>query len=89
MSEQTIKAAGFEPKGLGCGDGPHTHDVAEAAALLGIGESTLRKRVAARLVPFTFPAGLKLIRFTDDDLRQILAAGSRQPRAPRRGGRTR
>lgn len=93
MSE---RAEGFKPGGFGCGDGPHLHKPVEAAALLGIGESTLRKRAAARTVACTFPAGSRRLMFSDDDLRQIIADGSKQPRpapkrasAPRRTRRTR
>lgn len=68
---------------------PHTHSPAEAAALIGISEWTLRKKAGKRLVPCTKVAGRLL--FSDQDISQIIAAGNRQPiakRQPKRRART-
>jgi hypothetical protein len=74
----------FIPAGFGCGPGPHVHPLGQAAVLLGIGKSTLKKRVAARAVPFTNPAGVNIITFSDDDLRAIIAAGRKPTTAESR-----
>jgi hypothetical protein len=44
---------------------------------LTIGESWLRRKAGQRLIPCTFVG--KHLRFTDDDLRAIVAAGRRGP----------
>ncbi|WP_255352579.1 helix-turn-helix domain-containing protein [Nocardiopsis sp. SBT366] len=49
----------------------------EAAALLKVPESWLRKRVSARQVPCTFIG--KHLRFSSIDLEQIIQSGSRSP----------
>jgi excisionase family DNA binding protein len=59
---------------------------AEAAEILRIRESWLRTKAAARAIPCTFIG--KHLRFSDDDIAQIMAAGARRPptrarRAPR------
>ena len=55
---------------------PKFHTVAEAAHVLRMGRSTLYRAIRASRVPYTLdPAGR--VRFTDDDLDQILANGHR------------
>jgi hypothetical protein len=44
--------------------------------LLKVPESWLRKKAAARLIPCTFLG--KHLRFSDDDLEEIVRSGSRQ-----------
>lgn len=65
----------FIPGGFACGPGPHLHNRQQAAVLLCMGDSTLKRLIAARLVPFTRPPGTTLTLLSDDDLRAIIAAG--------------
>ncbi|MFI5591670.1 helix-turn-helix domain-containing protein [Amycolatopsis sp. NPDC051758] len=62
---------------------------AAAAERLTVGESWLRRKAGQRLIPCTFIG--KHLRFSDEDLRAIVAAGSRGPRlrdqTPSRPGR--
>jgi excisionase family DNA binding protein len=64
---------------------------AEAAEVLQIPESTLRKKAAARAIPCTFIG--KHLRFSDADIAQIIRDGAqepvtaRRPRSPRRTAR--
>ncbi|MEV6828176.1 helix-turn-helix domain-containing protein [Amycolatopsis sp. NPDC051102] len=64
---------------------------AAAAQRLTVGESWLRRKAGQRLIPCTFVG--KHLRFTEDDLRAIVAAGHRGPshqnHAPSRPGRRR
>jgi excisionase family DNA binding protein len=62
------------------------HTPSEAAELVRIPESWLRKKAAARLIPCTFVG--KHLRFSDDDLQTIIESGARQARgaAGRPGG---
>ncbi|MEV7046657.1 helix-turn-helix domain-containing protein [Amycolatopsis sp. NPDC051061] len=64
---------------------------AAAAERLTIGESWLRRKAGQRLIPCTFVG--KHLRFTEDDLRAIVAAGRRGPshqnQAPSRPSRRR
>ena len=53
------------------------HTPAEAAEILKIRESWLRAKAAARSIPCTFIG--KHLRFSDDDIAQIMAEGARQP----------
>jgi excisionase family DNA binding protein len=53
------------------------HTTAEAAEILKIRESWLRAKAAARVIPCTFIG--KHLRFSDDDIAQIMAEGARQP----------
>ena len=53
------------------------HTPAEAAEILRIRESWLRAKAAARAIPCTFIG--KHLRFSDDDIAQIMADGARQP----------
>lgn len=53
------------------------HTVAEAADILKVKESWLRTKASARLIPCTFVG--KHLRFSDDDISEIMRAGSRQP----------
>jgi excisionase family DNA binding protein len=53
------------------------HTPAEAAEILRIRESWLRTKAAARTIPCTFIG--KHLRFSDDDIAQIMAEGARQP----------
>ncbi|GAA2638147.1 hypothetical protein GCM10010411_92550 [Actinomadura fulvescens] len=50
---------------------------AEAARLLKVSESWLRKKAAARVIPCTFFG--KHLRFSEDDLAAIVRAGARGP----------
>ncbi|WP_223839161.1 helix-turn-helix domain-containing protein [Nocardiopsis deserti] len=60
---------------------------AEAAALLKVPESWLRKRASARQVPCTFIG--KHLRFSSSDLEQIIRDGHRDPvTGPSRARRT-
>jgi excisionase family DNA binding protein len=58
---------------------------AAAAERLTVGESWLRRKAGQRLIPCTFVG--KHLRFTEDDLRAIVAAGSRGPRNRDQTGR--
>ncbi|RSD16291.1 helix-turn-helix domain-containing protein [Amycolatopsis eburnea] len=51
---------------------------AAAAERLTVGESWLRRKAGQRLIPCTYVG--KHLRFTEDDLRTIVAAGHRGPR---------
>lgn len=53
---------------------PRPLNMREAAEWLGVSWETLRKKVAAREVPFTKVFGTQ-VRFTQEDLDAILAAG--------------
>ncbi|MFE9101676.1 helix-turn-helix domain-containing protein [Actinomadura geliboluensis] len=57
----------------------------EAAAMLQVRESWLRKKASARAIPCTFIG--KHLRFSDQDVAAIIAAGSKQPVVSRRRGR--
>ena len=67
-------------------DAPLLHTPAEAAALLNVPESWLRKRAAARAIPCTFLG--KHLRFSDADLTQIIRDGAREPVTTRRPRQT-
>jgi excisionase family DNA binding protein len=58
---------------------------AEAAEILRIRESWLRDKASARAIPCTFIG--KHLRFSDDDLAQIVTEGARQPVTRRRRSR--
>lgn len=49
----------------------------EAAAMLQVRESWLRKKESARAIPCTFIG--KHLRFSDQDIAAIIAAGAKQP----------
>ena len=49
----------------------------EAAGILKVRESWLKTKAAARLIPCTFIG--KHLRFSDDDIAEIMRAGARQP----------
>jgi excisionase family DNA binding protein len=53
------------------------HTPAEAAEILKIRESWLRTKATARAIPCTFIG--KHLRFSDDDIAQIMAEGARKP----------
>jgi hypothetical protein len=53
------------------------HTAAEAAGILKVRESWLRTKAAARLIPCTFVG--KRLRFSDDDIEEIMKAGAREP----------
>ncbi|WIX88226.1 helix-turn-helix domain-containing protein [Amycolatopsis sp. DG1A-15b] len=79
------------PAGSPTGDdaGHLLYTPAAAAERLTIGESWLRRKAGQRLIPCTFVG--KHLRFSDEDLRAIVAAGRRGPsqrnQAPSRPGR--
>jgi excisionase family DNA binding protein len=56
---------------------------AEAAKILKLRESWLRTKAAARAIPCHFLG--KHLRFSDDDIAQIMAEGARKPVTRRRG----
>ncbi|GAA4227933.1 hypothetical protein GCM10022254_16840 [Actinomadura meridiana] len=58
---------------------------AEAAAMLQVRESWLRKKASARTVPCTFIG--KHLRFSEQDIDAIIAAGAKQPVVRRRDRR--
>jgi excisionase family DNA binding protein len=53
------------------------HTPAEAAKILKVRESWLRTKAARRAIPCTFLG--KHLRFSDDDITQIMTDGERQP----------
>ncbi|WP_341866365.1 helix-turn-helix domain-containing protein [Amycolatopsis coloradensis] len=55
---------------------------AQAAELLAVPESWVRRKAGLRLVPCTFVG--KHLRFSQEDLRAIIAAGRRPAGTPRR-----
>jgi hypothetical protein len=59
------------------------HTVAEAAGILKVRESWLKTKAAARLIPCTFVG--KQLRFSDDDIAEIMKTGARQPVTTREG----
>jgi len=61
---------------------PRLLTMEEAAAVLTISESWLRKKVAARAVPFTKIG--KQVRFTQAHIDAIIAAGEQQPKVAER-----
>jgi len=58
------------------------HTVSEAAGILKVRESWLKTKASARLIPCTFVG--KHLRFTDEDIAEIMRAGARQPATTRR-----
>jgi excisionase family DNA binding protein len=64
---------------------PQLHTPAEAAEILSVRESWLRGKAAARAIPCTFVG--KHLRFSDDDIAQIVAEGARPPVIRRRSTR--
>lgn len=63
-------------------DEPLVFTPEQAAVLLGVKASWLRRKAAARAVPCTFLG--KHLRFSRADLEAIIAAGEQTPRARRR-----
>ena len=53
------------------------HTPAEAAQILKVRESWLRTKATARAIPCTFVG--KHLRFSDDDIAEIMSIGARQP----------
>jgi hypothetical protein len=53
------------------------YTAAEAAGILKVRESWLKTKAAVRLTPCTFIG--KHLRFSDDDIAEIMKAGARQP----------
>ena len=53
------------------------HTVAETAEILKVPESWLKVKATARVIPCTFIG--KHLRFSDDDIAEIMKAGVRQP----------
>lgn len=79
-----------EPADSPTGDtGRLLYTPAAAAERLTVGESWLRRKAGQRIIPCTFVG--KHLRFTDEDLRAIVAAGRRGPshrnQPPNRPGR--
>ena len=58
---------------------PLLYTPAEAAEMLRIPESWLRKKAATRAIPCTFVG--KHLRFSVDDIERIIKAGTRAPAA--------
>lgn len=61
---------------------PRVHTPAEAAALLTVPESWLRRQAGQRKLPCTFLG--RHLRFSDADLQAIITAGARPARTPSR-----
>jgi excisionase family DNA binding protein len=57
------------------------HTPADAAEILTVPESWLRKKAAARVIPCTFLG--KHLRFSDEDIDAIVRSGARGPSALR------
>ena len=53
------------------------HTPAEAAQILKVRESWLRRKASARAIPCTFVG--KHLRFSDSDINEIMVSGARQP----------
>ena len=53
------------------------YTVKQASGILKVRESWLRTKAAARLIPCTFVG--KHLRFSNDDVAEIIQAGARQP----------
>src|ERR1700734_894323 len=62
--------------------GGELHTVAETAQILKVRESWLKTKASARLVPCTFVG--KHLRFSDDDIAEIMRVGAREPVTRRR-----
>lgn len=60
---------------------------AEAAAILKVRESWLKTKASARAIPCTFVG--KHLRFSDDDIAEIMKAGERKPATGRAPGSVR
>ena len=60
------------------------YTAAEAASVLKVRESWLKTKASARLIPCTFVG--KHLRFSDDDIAEIMKAGARQPVTSRERG---
>jgi hypothetical protein len=60
------------------------HTAAEAAGILKVRESWLKTKATARLIPCTFIG--KHLRFSDEDIAEIMKAGARQPVTSRQPG---
>ncbi len=58
------------------------HTPAEAAQVLKVRESWLRRKASARAIPCTFVG--KHLRFSDNDIAEIMNVGARQPITTRR-----
>jgi excisionase family DNA binding protein len=56
---------------------PQLYTPADAARVLKVPESWLRKRAAARVIPCTFLG--KHLRFSDEDLAKIVSSGAKPP----------
>ena len=56
------------------------HTAAEAAEILTVRESWLKAKAAARIIPCTFVG--KHLRFSDDDIAEIMNSGARRPVTP-------
>lgn len=67
-------------------EAPRLHKPDQAAALLNVPASWLRKKAAARAIPCTFLG--KHLRFSDADLDQIIADGAKEPATTRRPRQT-
>jgi len=63
------------------------HTPAEAAGILKVRESWLKTKASSRLIPCTFVG--KHLRFSDDDIEEIMQAGARQPVTARKPGSSR
>src|SRR5436305_1587136 len=73
------------PAAAATATGPLLYTPAEAAELLKVRESWLRKKAAARQVPCTFLG--RHLRFSPADLTAIITAAAQPPAARRRRGR--
>ena len=60
-------------------EGPRLYDLEEAAIRLRMSKHTLRKKVTAGVVPVTYPAGVKVAKFSDQDIADIIREGRKDP----------
>jgi excisionase family DNA binding protein len=64
---------------IGTAPAPRLRNVEQAAKELNIPKSTLQRLVTLKRVPFTQPGGLNIVRFSDKDMDDIIAAGRVDP----------
>ncbi len=86
MNPRPTATASAEPGEPAAADAALLYTPAEAARLLTVPESWLRKRAGQRLIPCTFLG--KHLRFSRSDLAAIADAGARPPRPATAGRRS-
>ena len=70
----TTKDDGLEGAGMTT---TQLHTASEAASILKVRESWLKTKAAARAIPCTFVG--KHLRFSDNDIAEIVSVGARRP----------